>query len=186
MLSFYIYSEEVTFFPPTNMKKGRRSAMEIAWKGIIRGHEGHSPRMVQGANGAKTGAKSCIERRAKDRNGMNRWKRWKSLSRRVRLGGRVVTPRGVPENASAKADPTECHNRPTSSAAMMPESHMPLWCASFFSKFDAFWGAATDGERRLFAIPHKRKDAEGEKEWEVPYLVLLSASLDHRGGSPIS
>ena len=26
---------------------------------------------------------------------------------RVRLGGRVVKPRGVPENASAKADPTE-------------------------------------------------------------------------------
>ena len=36
-------------------------------------------------------------------------------SRRVRLGGRVVTPRGVLENASAKADPTEYGNGHTTS-----------------------------------------------------------------------
>ena len=40
-------------------------------------------------------------------------------SHRVRLGGCAVIPCGVPKNASAKADPTEYHNRLTTSVAMI-------------------------------------------------------------------
>src|SRR5665213_514151 len=60
MLSFCIYSEEVTLFQSTEYEKARVTQTGNAWTGILRAHEGRSPKSGANGNDAKTGAKWCV------------------------------------------------------------------------------------------------------------------------------